>query len=140
MIGLLVPSDNENLISDKSDASASPFVIAAKLAGVKTLPGLINAVLLCVVLSAANSNVYSGSRILVGLATEGLAPKALALTTKSGVPWVAVLVTAAVGLLGFMNESAGGAEAFNWFINIGGVAGFITWTSICQYFIFCIVL
>ena len=32
-IGLLVPYDNEDLMSDSSDASASPLVIAAKLAG-----------------------------------------------------------------------------------------------------------
>lgn len=130
MIGLLIPSDNENLLSDKSDATASPFVIAAQLAGVKVLPGLINGVLLCVVLSAANSNVYSGSRILVGLADEGLAPRLLTRTTKGGVPYVAVMVTSSIGLLGFMNESASGADVFNWFINITGVAGFISWTCI----------
>ncbi|CAD0042405.1 unnamed protein product [Aureobasidium pullulans] len=62
-IGLLVPYDNEGLLSDTTDASSSPFVIAANLAGVKVLPSIINVVLLCVVLSAANSNVYSGSRI-----------------------------------------------------------------------------
>jgi amino acid transporter len=32
-IGLLVPYDNEDLLSDSEDASASPLVIAAKLAG-----------------------------------------------------------------------------------------------------------
>lgn len=129
-IGLLVPYDNEQLLSGGSDASASPFVIAAQLAGVSTLPGLINAILLCVVLSAANSNVYSGSRILVGLATEGLGPKILMRTTNNGVPYVAVAFTAAFGLLGFLNESSTGSTVFDWFINISGVAGFISWTCI----------
>lgn len=127
---LVVPYDNENLLSDATNATASPFVIAAQLAGVGTLPGLINAVLLCVVLSAANSNVYSGSRILVGLASEGLAPQILAKTTNSGVPYVAVGFTAVFGLLGFMNEANSGAQVFNWFINISGVAGFISWACI----------
>ena len=94
------------------------------------MPGIINAVLLCVVLSAANSNVYSGSRILVGLANEGLAPKALTYTTNGGVPYVAVAFTAVFGLLGFMTESASGSEVFNWLMNITGVAGFISWTCI----------
>lgn len=129
-IGLLVPYDNEQLLSGGSDASASPFVIAAQLAGVSTLPGLINAVLLCVVLSAANSNVYSGSRVLVGLATEGLAPKILLRTTNQGVPYIAVALTSAFGLLGFLNESNTGGTVFDWFINISGVAGFISWTCI----------
>ncbi|KAG8623498.1 hypothetical protein KVT40_008474 [Elsinoe batatas] len=129
-IGLLIPSDNERLASDDTNASASPFVIAADLAGVKVLPSIINAVLVCVVLSAANSNVYSGSRILVGLAEERSAPAILKRTTASGVPYVAVLSTAAFGLLGFMNESASGGEVFNWLLSITGVAGFISWTCI----------
>ncbi|KAK3115225.1 lysine permease [Teratosphaeriaceae sp. CCFEE 6253] len=129
-IGLLVPYDNEDLLNGTTSAASSPFVIAAKLAGVPVLPGLINAVLLTVVLSAANSNVYSGSRILVGLANERCAPRALTWTTNGGVPYVAVACTAAFGLLGFMNESSNGGTVFNWFVNITGVAGFISWTCI----------
>ena len=130
MIGLLVPYDNSSLLSENTDATASPFVISAQLAGVKVLPGLINGVLLVVVLSAANSNVYSGSRILVGLASEGLAPKQFSWTTNKGVPWVAVAFTSLFGLLGFMNESASATTVFDWLLNITGVAGFISWTCI----------
>ena len=133
-IGLLIPYDNGDLLSSKEDATASPFVIAAKLAGVQVLPGLINAVLLFVVLSAANSNVYSGSRILVGLANDGSAPKILKRTSKGGVPYAAVIVTAAFGALAYLNLSSGGGQVFEWFLNIIGVAGFITWAciSICH--------
>ncbi|KAF2164219.1 hypothetical protein M409DRAFT_56909 [Zasmidium cellare ATCC 36951] len=129
-IGLLVPYDNPDLLSDDTNATASPMVIAAKIAGVQVLPGIINAVLLCVVLSAANSNVYSGSRILVGLADERSAPAILKRTTAGGVPYVAVACTAAFGLLGFMNESSSGGTVFNWFLNITSIAGFISWTCI----------
>lgn len=129
-IGLLVPYTNEDLLSDASDASASPFVIAAKLAGIDALPGLINAVLLFVVLSAANSNVYSGSRILLGLAQESSAPAFLRRTSKDGVPYAAVAFTSAFGLLAFLNLSNSGGTVFDWFMNIAGVAGFICWASI----------
>ncbi|KAF7185968.1 Arginine permease CAN1 [Pseudocercospora fuligena] len=129
-IGLLVPYDNEDLLSDNTDASASPLVIAARLAGVNVLPGLINAVLLCVVLSAANSNVYCGSRILVGLAEERSAPSFFKWTTPQGVPWVGAAFTAAFGLLGFLNESSSGGEVFDWLLNITSIAGFISWTCI----------
>lgn len=77
-------------------------------------PDIINAVLLTVILSAANSNVYSGSRILVGLAQEHSAPQFFTRTTKGGVPYVTVSITAAFGLLGFMNESANGGQVFDW--------------------------
>lgn len=129
-IGILIPYTNDSLISDASDASASPFVIAAKLAGVQHLPGIINAVLLTVVLSAANSNVYSGSRILVGLAQEGFAPRLFMRTTNGGVPVYAVFATSAIGLLGFLNVSNSGAAVFVWFTNISSIAGFISWTCI----------
>ncbi|OJK01221.1 hypothetical protein ASPACDRAFT_77045 [Aspergillus aculeatus ATCC 16872] len=129
-IGLLVPYDNPNLASDAGNASASPMVIAANLAGVKVLPSLINAVLLTVVLSAANSNVYSGSRVLLGLAQEGFAPSCFGWVTQRGVPYVSVAFTALFGLLGFMNVSSSGTTVFNWLVNISSVAGFICWTSI----------
>ncbi|KAI1004609.1 Arginine permease [Podosphaera aphanis] len=129
-IGLLIPYDNKSLVSGSSDASASPFVIAAKLAGVKGLPGVINSVLLVVVLTAANSNIYSGSRILVGLADEGSAPAFFGRTTKSGVPYVAVGVTSAFGLLAFLNESDRGGDVFTWLMNMSAVAGFINWGCI----------
>ncbi|KAA8647555.1 hypothetical protein EYZ11_007008 [Aspergillus tanneri] len=129
-IGLLVPYTNENLLTDGNDANSSPFVIAARLAGVKALPDIINAVLLTVVLSAANSNVYSGSRILIGLAQEGFAPRWFKKTSKKGVPYFSVAFTSAFGLLGFMNVSTAGSTVFNWLLNIAGVAGFITWSSL----------
>ncbi|KMP08726.1 amino-acid permease inda1 [Coccidioides immitis RMSCC 2394] len=129
-IGILIPYTNKDLLSDASDASASPFVIAVKLAGVKTLPGLINAVLLTVVLSAANSNVYSGSRIAVGLAQVGSAPRFLGKTTSRGVPIWSVLFTSALGLLGFLNLSNDGSVVFEWFMNISSIAGFISWSCI----------
>ena len=129
-IGLVVPYDNNRLLTGTSNASSSPMVIAADLAGVKVLPSLINAVLLTVVLSAANSNVYSGSRVLTGLALEGFAPMFFARVTKKGVPYVSVAFTAAFGLLGFMNVSTNAGKVFNWLVNLSSVAGFVTWSSI----------
>lgn len=130
-VGLLVPYNNEQLLSGTSsnDAAASPLVIAAQLAGVSALPSIINAVLLCTVLSAANSNVYSASRIVVGLASEGCAPK-LFLRTHNGVPYYAVAFTALFGLLGFMNESAGASTGFDWLVDMSGTATFISWACI----------
>lgn len=135
-IGIVVPSNDDRLTAsdgsgaDANNANASPFVIAAKRAGVNVLPSIINAVLLTVVLSAANSNVYSGSRILVGLAHEGFAPRFFVKTTKWGVPYWSVLFTSLFGLLGFLNVSNAGSTVFEWLMQIAGLAGFITWSSL----------
>ncbi|KAJ0153027.1 Arginine permease [Colletotrichum tanaceti] len=129
-VGLLVPSDDPALLLDSQDASASPLVIAANLAGVRVLPDIINAVLLTAVLSAANSNVYSGSRILVSLANERCAPHFMTWTNKFGTPYLAVATTSAVGLLAYMNLSANGGLVFDWLLNVTAVAGFISWSCI----------
>lgn len=135
-IGIVVPSSDKRLVASQgsgasaSNANASPFVIAARRAGVKALPSIVNAVLLTVVLSAANSNVYSGSRILIGLAQEGFAPRLFKTTTKWGVPYISVGFTGLFGLLGFLNVSNSGGAVFIWLLQISGVAGFITWSSL----------
>lgn len=129
-IGILVPYDNENLLNSGYSAASSPLVIAANLAHIPVLPDIINAVLLTAVLSAANCNVYSGSRILVALADVGQAPRWLGRVNKHNTPYVAVLLTASLGLLGFLNLSDDGTEAFNWFLDITAVAGLICWGSI----------
>ncbi|KAI1737280.1 arginine transporter [Xylaria scruposa] len=133
-IGITVPSDNPDLLTDANDASASPLVIAANLAGVRVLPHIINAVLLTAVLSAANSNLYSSSRIVVALANEGHAPAFLARTNRFGTPHFAVGFSSLIGLLAFLNLSAGGSQVFNWLLNITSIAGFISWSciSICH--------
>ncbi|KAH7081630.1 amino acid permease/ SLC12A domain-containing protein [Paraphoma chrysanthemicola] len=130
-IGILVPYNNEQIAVGDTNAGSSPLVIAIQLAGVSALPDIMNAILLTVVLSAASSNVYSGSRILVGLAEEHCGPQFLKRTTKRGVPYYATAVTAAMGLLAYMNLSSNGGEAFNWLLNIISVAGFIAWSCIC---------
>ena len=92
-IGLLVPYTDDRLATDSNNASSSPMVIAANLAGVQVLPHLINAVLLTVVLSAANSNVYSGSRVLLGLTQEGFAPRWFGLVNSYAVIPISVLLS-----------------------------------------------
>ena len=129
-VGITVPADNAQLTSGADDASASPLVIAAQIAKVKVLPDIINGVLLTAVLSAANSDVYSSSRVLIALASEGHAPAFFKKTNKYGTPYYAVAFTSVFGLLGFLNLSSNGATVFNWFLNITAVAGFISWALI----------
>ncbi|KFH45585.1 Arginine permease-like protein [Hapsidospora chrysogenum ATCC 11550] len=129
-LGINIPYTNDDLLSESQDASASPLVIVAKLAGVPVLPHIINAVLLSAVLTAANSNVYSSSRILVALADSGHAPKFLKRTNRIGTPIYSVGICSLVGFLAFLNLSEGGTVVFDWLLNIVAVAGFISWALI----------
>lgn len=129
-IGLLVPYNDPKLTQSTSYVSTSPFIIAIENSGTKVLPHIFNAVILTTIISAANSNIYVGSRILFGLSKNKLAPKFLSRTTKGGVPYIAVFVTAAFGALAYMETSTGGDKVFEWLLNITGVAGFFAWLFI----------
>lgn len=129
-IGLLVPFDDPKLTSADSYVSSSPFIIAIENSGTHVLPHIFNAVIVSTIISAGNSNVYVGSRILYGLAKNRLAPRFLAKTTKQGVPYIAVLTTALFGALAYMETTTGGQNAFNWLLNITAVAGFFSWLLI----------
>ncbi|KAI5919368.1 proline-specific permease [Camillea tinctor] len=127
VIGVVVPNDDEHLLSGASNASASPFVIGIQRAGIRGLNHVINAAILTSAWSASNAFCYSGSRVLYSMALNGQAPKIFATTSRRGVPWVAVLATLAIGCLAFLNVSNSGAAVFTWFTNISTISGFIAW-------------
>lgn len=127
IIGVIVPSDDERLLSPSSNASASPFVIGIQRAGIAGLNHVINAAVLTSAWSAGNAFLFSGSRVLYGMALNGEAPKIFGRTSKKGVPYFAVLATWAVGLLAYLNVSSTGAQVFTWFSNISTISGFIAW-------------
>ncbi|KAH7341415.1 amino acid permease/ SLC12A domain-containing protein [Rhizoctonia solani] len=135
VIGLLVPYNSTELLNNSgSDASASPFVIAIKTAGIKGLPSVINAVILISAWSAGNSDLYASSRTLYALALEHKAPAFIRRCTKGGLPVWAVFLTALFGLLAYMNVGTTTAvEVFNWLYNISSITGLITWFIILPY-------
>lgn len=129
-MGLLIPYNDEKLGSDSSYTAASPFIVAMQNSGTKVLPDIFNAVILLAIISAGNSNIYCGSRVLYGLAQAKVAPKIFTRTTPKGVPYVAVLFTAAFGALGYLSVSNGASVAFDWLLNITAVSGLIAWVNI----------
>lgn len=139
-IGVLVPYDDPNLLGAnpdaKSDASASPWVIAIRRAGIKVLPSIINAVILTSASSSANAFLYTGSRYLYALAQNRQAPRFLLRCTKLGVPYWCVGITASISGLTYLSlGSSGASTAFEWFQNLTTIASLFTWTSICVAYI-----
>ncbi|SCU96703.1 LADA_0H02300g1_1 [Lachancea dasiensis] len=130
-VGLLVPFNDASLTEDTTASqkiiASSPFVISIEHAGTKALPDIFNAVVLVTIISAANSNVYVGSRVLFSLAHTGIAPKHFGYVTKQGVPYLGVIVTALLGLLAFLATNDNANEGFNWLINISTLAGLCAW-------------
>ena len=132
IIGLCVPYTDPRLISSSSvDASASPFVIAIKNAGINALPSIMNVVIMIAVLSVGNSSVYGSSRTLAALADQGQAPQFFGYIDRKGRPMVGIIISALIGLLGYLAVSDAQDDAFVWMLAISGLSSIFTWASIC---------
>ncbi|KQM53858.1 aromatic amino acid transporter [Pseudomonas sp. Leaf15] len=79
--------------------SGSPFVQVFSMLGSNTAAHILNFVVLTAALSVYNSGTYCNSRMLLGMAEQADAPKALAKIDKRGVPVRSILASAAVTLV-----------------------------------------
>ncbi|KAG7441730.1 uncharacterized protein BT62DRAFT_1042308 [Guyanagaster necrorhizus] len=135
IVGLIVPSNDPNLLGGSGDASQSPFVIAAKRAGVSVVPHIINAIVLTSAWSAGNSIMFNGSRNLYGIAQEGHAPKTFLRVNRFGVPYVAVGFLAAFMALAYMTLQDGASKVFGWLQDLVSAATIIHWIIICMVYL-----
>ena len=132
LVGLLVPYSDPRLIgSSRSDAKASPFVIAIKNAGITGLDSVMNVVIMIAVLSVGNSSIYGSSRTLAALAEQGQAPNIFAYIDQKGRPLVAIVFASALGFLAFLAASDKEEDAFLWMQALSGLSSIFTWGSIC---------
>lgn len=131
VIGCLISYKDPNLLSsDVSNVAVSPFTLVFKHAGFAFAAAAMNAVILTSVLSAGNSSLYVGSRVLWTLAEEGKAPAFLKKVSKGGVPVNAVYLTTSIGMLCFLTSLFGDGTVYSWLLNAAGLAGYISWLSI----------
>jgi len=79
---------------DKVQEGGSPFVMIFHALDADFVATILNVVVLTAALSVYNSCVYCNSRMLLGLAVQGNAPRALATVNQRGVPVVALSASA----------------------------------------------
>ncbi|KAK9453591.1 amino acid permease/ SLC12A domain-containing protein [Dipodascopsis uninucleata] len=136
VVGMLVPSNDTHLLKPTGNGAAtSPFVIAFNRAGIKALPSIINAGILSSAFSAADSVLYSTSRMLYGLSVRGQAPEIFCKTLKNGLPLFALMMSNLFILLAYMSLSDGAQTVLNWLSNLTSIATFICWGTICVAFL-----
>jgi amino acid transporter len=114
---------------------ASPFVVAAEIAGVKGLADAVNGLLLVFTISAANSDIYLASRTVWALAKDRQAPQLMQRTNKRGVPIPAVALSSVFIALGFMNASKSSATVFGYFVSLVTVFGALNWVAVLVSYI-----
>ncbi|MDN6378407.1 MAG: amino acid permease [Brevibacterium aurantiacum] len=132
IIGFIQPYTDPSLLAsaNNEDVTASPFTLVFERAGIAVAASVMNAVILTAILSAGNSGLYASTRMLYAMAKEGTAPRLFARLNERGVPVMALLATAVIGLFGFLSEVMGDGGAYTWLINVSGLSGFIVWVGI----------
>lgn len=131
-VGLLVPYNSDRLMgASGSLTSASPYVLAAELHGVKVVPSIINAVILNSVTSVATASMYSSSRLLRSLAQQGFAPKYFDFTDKAGRPLRAWIVSCLGGCFAFIATFQHQDTVFNWLLSIVALSIVLIWPALC---------
>ena len=107
------------LLNKHESVSQSPFTIVFDRIGIAFAASVINAVILTSLLSAANSGIYTTSRMLFSLSANGQAPKFFGkLNDKTKLPMRA-LVTTYVLIVHFIYANFNANAVFN-LLNIIG--------------------
>jgi len=130
IVGMLIPSNDPALFKKTGNAGQSPFVLVFNRAGVKTLPHIVNAVVLTSAFSSANGMLFSASRLLFALGVQGQAPRFVTTVSRNGVPYVAITIASLFSSLAFLNAKENAGKVFNWFLNLSAVGGLLNWLMI----------
>ncbi len=77
---------------DKIGTSGSPFVTVFSAIGIPAAAAVINFVVITAALSAMNSGIYIGSRLIYNLSVRGQAPKSMKKVTRRGIPYIALTI------------------------------------------------
>ncbi|MFT8478479.1 amino acid permease [Gluconobacter oxydans] len=115
-------------------AGTSPFVTFFQALGIPGIGTIMNIVVLTAALSSLNSGLYSTGRVLRALALGGSGPKALGKLNRSSVPYVGILTTLGVYLVGVMLNYLIPSRVFEIVLNFSALGIISTWGFIllCQ--------
>lgn len=127
LLGLLLP-----YTAYKADQS--PFVTVFAALRVGGAGSIMNMVVLTAAFSSLNAGLYSTGRILRSMSMNGSAPTVAGRMSKSGVPYVGILATGAIALIGVGLNAIVPAKAFEIVLNMSALGTITTWSTIlvCQ--------
>lgn len=110
--------------------TGSPFVMTFEKIGIPSAAGIINFVVLTAALSSCNSGIFSTGRMLFNLADQGQASPAFKRISKTGVPSLAILVSAGALLIGVVLNYFVPEKVFVWVTSISTFGAIWTWAMI----------
>ncbi|WP_052499232.1 amino acid permease [Streptomyces vietnamensis] len=116
---------------DAPGVADGPYAAVMDRIGVPGAGDLMKAVVLVALLSAMNANIYGSSRMLYALVGRGDAPRVLGrLGRRSGVPYAAVLASAAFGFVSVVLSLLWPRTVFPFLLDSIGAAILLVWALI----------
>ncbi|EKU46359.1 amino acid permease [Staphylococcus massiliensis] len=129
VISAIIPYTDPMLLNKSSSVNQSPFTIVFDRVGIAFAASVINAVILTSLLSAANSGIYTTSRMLFSMAHDRQAPKFLGnLNAKTKLPMSALFTTFIVVLAVIVYANFNENSVMN-LLNIIGSLVIFVWAS-----------
>ncbi len=127
LLGLLLPYSDFG-------GGESPFVTFFSKLGVHGAGTIMNLVVLTAAFSSLNAGLYSTGRILRSMSVNGSAPAVGARMSRSGVPYVGILATGAIALIGVGLNAVVPDKAFEIVLNVAALGTITAWFVIvaCQ--------
>ncbi|QCE35102.1 amino acid permease [Acetobacteraceae bacterium] len=119
-------------------AGESPFVTFFSALGIEGTASIMNLVVITAALSSLNSGLYSTGRVLRALSLSGSAPKILSRLSKQKVPYVGILATICVYIIGVGLNFWIPSEVFELALGVASIGFLGVWATIllCQLRLF----
>jgi L-asparagine transporter-like permease len=117
------------------DVATSPFVMVFDRLGVPGAAHITNLVVLIAALSAANANLYAGSRMLHSLAKDRLAPSVLQVVSRRRVPYVGIAVSSVGIAVAAVLAFSGVAGVINYLMSLVTFAVLLVWVLILSTYL-----
>ncbi|MEU4343920.1 amino acid permease [Nocardia sp. NPDC023852] len=127
LLGLLLPYT-------AFKAGESPFVTFFSKLGIGGADSIMNMVVLTAAFSSLNAGLYSTGRILRSMSMNGSAPAAASRMSKGGVPYVGILATGTIALIGVGLNAVVPEKAYEIVLNMSALGTIASWMAIvmCQ--------
>ncbi len=108
----------------------SPFVVMFERIGLREAAGIINFVVITAALSACNTGIFSGARLMYGLSLKGSAHKSFSKLSKTGVPSNAIVAIVIISMAGVLLNYIVPEKAFQYVMAAGTMVGMMVWVAV----------
>ncbi|MFE5508801.1 amino acid permease [Amycolatopsis japonica] len=115
---------------DDPATAVSPYAAVLDVLGIPAVATIMNAIVLTAVLSCLNSALYTSSRMLFALTSNGDAPKAFTRLSGSGVPRRAILAGTVIGYVSVIAAYTSPDLIFQFLVNSYGAVALFVYLSI----------